>query len=101
MGHSYTMVNLHFTSQQCGASGRDHDAKVKCRALSGAGFLGAIALAGALCAAGALMPEPARAQATASAAVMASDPTAMVKGVIDQATAVVRDTQTPTPERDR
>jgi phospholipid transport system substrate-binding protein len=58
-------------------------------------------LASALCAAVALMPEPARAQATASAAVMAGDPTAMVKGVIDQATAVVRDTQTPTPERDR
>ena len=58
-------------------------------------------LAGAVCAAVALMPEPAWAQATASAAVMAGDPTAMVKGVIDQATAVVRDTQTPTPERDK
>ena len=47
------------------------------------------------------MPQPARAQATASAAVMASDPTAMVKGVVDQAAAVVRDTQTPTAERDK
>jgi phospholipid transport system substrate-binding protein len=95
------MFNSHLTKQQRCAGGRNHDAKVRCRALFGAGFLGAIVIAGALCAAGALMPQPAQAQATASAAVMASDPTAMVKGVIDQATAVVRDTQTPTPERDR
>ena len=101
MAYLYTMINSHLTGQQSRARGRSYDAKAKCRALLGAGCLGAIVLAGALCAAGALMPQPARAQATASAAVMASDPTAMVKGVIDQATAVVRDTQTPTPERDR
>jgi phospholipid transport system substrate-binding protein len=95
------MFNSHLTGQQGRTGGRNYDAKVKCRALSGAGFLGAIVLAGALCTAGALMPEPARAQATASAAVMAGDPTAVVKGVIDQATAVVRDTQTPTAERDK
>ena len=44
---------------------------------------------------------PAHAQTAASAAVLAADPTAMVKGVIDQATAVVRDTQTPAAERDK
>ena len=82
------MSNSHFTRQQC-------------RAVIGAGFLGAILLAGALCALGALMPEPAWAQAAASAAVIGSDPTAMIKAVIDRATAVVRNTQTPTPERDR
>jgi phospholipid transport system substrate-binding protein len=101
MAYLYTMVNSHLTGQQSRARGRSYDAKAKCRALLGAGGLGAIVLAGALCAAGALMPQPARAQATASAAVMASDPTAMVKGVVDQAAAVVRDTQTPTAERDR
>ena len=101
MAYLYTMVNSHLTGQQSRARGRSYDAKAKCRALLGAGCLGVIVLAGALCAAGALMPQPARAQATASAAVMASDPTAMVKGVVDQAAAVVRDTQTPTAERDR
>ena len=62
--------------------------------------MGAVLLTGALCAA-VLMPGRARAQAAASAAVMGADPTAMVKAVIDQATAVVRDTQTPTAERDK
>ncbi|MGH7915491.1 MAG: MlaC/ttg2D family ABC transporter substrate-binding protein [Candidatus Binataceae bacterium] len=42
------------------------------------------------------MPGPA-----GDAAVTGSDPTAMVKAVIDQATAVVRDTQTPAAERDK
>ncbi len=44
---------------------------------------------------------PAHAQTPASAAMLAADPTAMVKGVIDQATAVVRDTQSPAAERDK
>jgi phospholipid transport system substrate-binding protein len=62
--------------------------------------MGAIFLAGTLCAV-ALMPGPARAQAPASAAMMGGDPTVMVKAVVDQATAVVRDTQTPTADRDK
>lgn len=62
--------------------------------------MGAVFLAGALCAV-VLTAGPAHAQATASAAMMGGDPTAMVKAVIDQATAVVRDTQVPTPERDK
>jgi phospholipid transport system substrate-binding protein len=60
----------------------------------------AVFAAGTLCAV-ALMPLAARAQAAASAAVMGNDPTAMVKMVIDQATAVVRDAQTPTQARDK
>jgi phospholipid transport system substrate-binding protein len=60
----------------------------------------AVFAAGTLCAV-ALMPLAARAQAAASAAVMGNDPTAMVKMVIDQATAVVRDGQTPTQTRDK
>jgi phospholipid transport system substrate-binding protein len=62
-------------------------------------MISAILLA-ALCAI-ALIPRAAHAQATASAAVLGNDPTAMVKAVIDQATAVVRDTQTSTPARDK
>lgn len=77
------------------------DASVKPRAVIGRGLRGAIFLAGVLCAAVALMPALASAQAAASAAVMPSDPTAMVKAVIDQATAVVRDTQTAAAERDK
>jgi phospholipid transport system substrate-binding protein len=49
----------------------------------------------------ALRPGLASAQAVASAAVIGGDPTAMVKAVVDQATAVVRDTQTPTANRDK
>jgi phospholipid transport system substrate-binding protein len=60
----------------------------------------AVFATGTLCAV-ALMPLAARAQAAASAAVMGNDPTAMVKMVIDQATAVVRDAQTPTQARDK
>jgi phospholipid transport system substrate-binding protein len=55
---------------------------------------------GVFCAMG-LMPRGARAQANASAAVMGADPTAMVRAVIDQATEVVRDTQTATAARDK
>jgi len=62
--------------------------------------MGVLMLTGALCTI-ALSPARARAEATASAAVMEADPTAMVKGVVDQATAVVRNTQTPTAERDQ
>jgi len=62
-------------------------------------MISAILLA-ALCAI-ALIPRAAHAQASASAAVLGNDPTAMVKAVIDQATAVVRDTQTSTPARDK
>jgi phospholipid transport system substrate-binding protein len=93
-------INLHLTSQPCRVGGRDYGASVKHRAVI-QGLAGAIFLAGALCAAVALMPEPARAQATASAAVMAGNPTTMVKAVIDQTTEMVRDTQTPTAERDK
>lgn len=102
MDDLYAMFNSHLTSQPCRVGGRDYGASVKRRAVISQGLVGAIFLAGALCAATvALMPEPARAQAAASAAVMAGDPTAMVKAVIDQTTAVVRDTQTPTAERNK
>jgi phospholipid transport system substrate-binding protein len=62
--------------------------------------MGALMLAGVLCTV-ALMPGRAHAQATASAAVMEADPTAMVKAVVDQATAVVRNPQTSTAQRDQ
>jgi phospholipid transport system substrate-binding protein len=62
--------------------------------------MGALMLAGALCTV-ALISGRARAQAIASAAVMEADPTAMVKAVVDQATAVVRNPQTPTAQRDQ
>ena len=62
--------------------------------------MSAVFLAGALCAI-ALMPRAAYAQTNASAAVLGNDPTAMVRAVIDQATAVVRDTQTPAAARDK
>ena len=100
MVYSYVMSSSPLTRQQCRAGGRDCDVAVKPRSGVSRGLMGAIFLAGALCAV-ALMPRPARAQATASAAVMEGDPTAMVKAVVDQATAVVRDTQTPTAARDK
>lgn len=78
----------------------DCDTAVKFRSIFNVALVGAVFLFGTLCAA-ALTPESARAQATASAAVMEGDPTAMVKAVVDQATAVVRDTQTPTANRDK
>lgn len=49
-----------------------------------------------------LIARPASSAATANAALAApGDPTAMVKAVIDQATAIVRDTRAPVAERDR
>ncbi len=77
-------INLHLASQPCRLGGRYRDASVKRRAIISQGLVGIIFLAGAL-----------------GAAVMPSDPTAMVKAVIDQTTVVVRDTQTPTTERDK
>ena len=73
---------------------------VQSRSILKTAFVGAMFLAGTFCAL-AISPGPVRAQATASAAVMGGDPTAMVKAVVDQATAVVRDTQTPTADRDK
>jgi phospholipid transport system substrate-binding protein len=46
-------------------------------------------------------PRPASAPANAAPAAAASDPTAFVKAVIDQASAVVRDTAIPVAERNR
>lgn len=94
-------INLDLTSQPYRVVARACGPLVKRSAVISQGLAGAVFLAGALCTAVALMPEPARAQATAFAAVMPSDPTAMVKAVIDQTTMVVRDTQTPTAERDK
>jgi phospholipid transport system substrate-binding protein len=79
---------------------RSFDTAVKSRSSFNLSLMGAVFLSSALCAL-AMTPGRARAQAIASAAVMGSDPTAMVKAVVDQATAVVRDTETPTTERDK
>jgi phospholipid transport system substrate-binding protein len=102
MVYSYAMCSSDVAAHQNSAGGSDCDVAVRSRFNRKAGnafMLGALLLAGALCAVG-LMPGRARAQTAASASVMGADPTAMVKAVIDEATAVVRDTQTPTAERD-
>src|ERR1700689_625731 len=96
----YEALALHVTERQRHAASQDCYTAVKSRSIFKAAFVGAIFLAGAFCAV-ALTPGPARAQATASAAVIGGDPTAMVKAVVDQATAVVRDTQTPSANRDK
>jgi len=84
------------------AGSSNDDARAECRSALNSGAMPLLLLVGALCAAGALVPGRARAQASASAAMISGgDPTAMVKAVIDQATAVVRDTQTPTAARDK
>src|ERR1700730_6328110 len=98
MNYSYAMFSSTVTGQQRGGVASDCNAAVKVRMSLGAGLASAVFLASALCV---LIPRAAHAQANASAAVMGSDPTAMVKAVIDQATAVVRDTQTPTAARDK
>jgi phospholipid transport system substrate-binding protein len=80
----------------------DRDVAAKYRSALSSGVVHLFMLAAALCAAGVLIPGRARAQASAAAAMIGGgDPTAMVKAVIDQATAVVRDTQTPTAARDK
>jgi len=96
----YERLNLPLTDRQRSAASQDCYKAVKSRSIFKAVFVGALVLAGAFCAV-ALMTGPARAQATASAAVLGGDPTAMVKAVVDQATSVVRDTQTPTADRDK
>jgi len=101
MLYLYTISGSHLDRQQYHATSRERDAAVESRSTVNAGLMGAIFLVGVLCAATALTPGRARAQATASAAVMGGDPTAVVKAVIDQATAVVRDTQTPAAARDK
>src|SRR2546425_11915425 len=88
------------TRQQRGGTAHDCDVAIKFRSSLGAGLMSAIFLAGALSVI-ALIPRAAHAQANASAAVMGNAPTAMVKAVIDQATAIVRDTETPTAARDK
>ena len=98
MNYSYAMFSSTVTGQQRGGVASDCNAAVKVRMSLGAGLVSAVFLASALCV---LIPRAAHAQANASAAVMGADPTAMVKAVIDQATAVVRDTQTPTAARDK
>ncbi len=100
MDYSYVVSNSPVT-QRCRAGDGYYHAAVKSRWCLNARMMNAIFLASALIAALTLMPGRARAQAAASAAVLGSDPTAMVKAVIDQATAVVRDTQTPTAARDK
>src|SRR6266851_595762 len=98
MNYSYAMFSSTVTGQQRGGVASDCNAAVKVRMSLGAGLVSAVFLASALCV---LIPRAAHAQANASAAVMGADPTAMVKAVIDQATDVVRDTQTPTAARDK
>jgi phospholipid transport system substrate-binding protein len=92
-----------------GAKGRDaaavHAGGIEAGAVSPGSplrprILGAALLA-ALCGVVFLRIAPVHAQSAASAAMLAADPTAMVKGVIDQATVVVRDTQAPAAERDK
>jgi len=100
MFYSYAMFGSTVTRQQRGGTAHDCDVAVKFRPSLGAGLVSAVFLASALCVI-ALIPRAAQAQSMASAAVMGADPTAMVKAVIDQATAVVRDTQTPTAARDK
>ncbi len=100
MFHSYAMLDSMVTRQQRCASAHDCDVTVKYRPLLGAGLMSTVLLAGALCAI-VLIPRAAHAQTSASAAVLGNDPTAMVRAVIDQATAVVRDTQAPSAARDK
>jgi len=100
MNDLYEALSSHVTGRQRRAASPDCDTAVKSRSIFNTALIAAAFLAGTLCAL-TLMPGPARAQATASAAVMGADPTAMVKAVVDQATAVVRDTQTPTANRDK
>ena len=102
MFYTHTMSTPAHARPKRRAGSFDDDARTKHRSALSAGVSLLFLLAAALCATGALMPGRAQAQASASAAVLGGgDPTAMVKAVIDQATAVVRDTQTPTAERDK
>ena len=102
MVYTHKMSTLIRTRLQRRAGVSDCCATDKYRSAFSAALAPLFLLAAALCAAGAMTPGLARAQTSASAAVMSgSDPTAMVKAVIDQATAVVRDTQTPTAARDK
>ncbi len=100
MNHLYEMFSSHVTERQNRTGRLDCEETIKSRSTFKAGLINAVFLAGAVCAV-TLMPGRACAQANASAAVMGIDPTAMVKAVIDQATVVVRDTQTPAAERDK
>ena len=100
MNYSYAMFSSTVTGQQRGRAASDCNVAVRPRPRLGANLMSVAFLAAALCVI-ALIPRAAHAQASASAAVMGNDPTAMVRAVIDQATAVVRDTQTPTAARDK
>src|SRR5271169_6834932 len=100
MNDLYEVLSSQVTGRQRRATSPDCDTAVKSSSIFNTALIAAAFLAGTLCAV-TVMPGPARAQATASAAVMGADPTAMVKAVVDQATAVVRDTQTPTANRDK
>jgi phospholipid transport system substrate-binding protein len=91
MDYLYAMFGSTVTSQR---------REVTARRRLGRGLMSAVFAAGVFCAI-ALLPLAGHAQASASAAVMGNDPTAMVRAVIDQATAVVRDTQTPAAARDK
>lgn len=93
------MANSHLTARCCRVGGRNCGALVGYRAVISQVLARAIFLAGVFCVSGAFMPDVASAQATAS--VTAGSPTAMVKAVIDQATAVVRDTKTTPAARDK
>src|SRR5579863_9385992 len=93
MVYTQMMSTLIRARLQRPAGASDCDATDKYRSAFSAGVMHLFLLAAALCAAVALLPGRARAQASASAAVIGGgDPTAMVRAVIDQATAVVRDT---------
>jgi phospholipid transport system substrate-binding protein len=102
MVYTHTLSTLIRTRLQGRAVVSDRKAKDKSRSAFSAGVMHLFLLAASVCVAGVLLPGHSRAQASASAAVIGGgDPTAMVKAVIDQATAVVRDTQTPTATRDQ
>jgi phospholipid transport system substrate-binding protein len=100
MYNLYEVSDSDVTAQQRRTVSQNCYRAVKSRSIFKAAFVGATFLAGVFCAV-ALIPGPAQAQAIASAAVIEGNPTAMVKAVVDQATAVVRDTQTPTANRDK
>jgi phospholipid transport system substrate-binding protein len=90
-----------------GFSGRSKAAvkhpTIECGGLFRAGFslgVAALVLASAISAV-TFSPQAARAEVSASAINAAQDPTASVKAVIDQATAIIRDTQAPAAARDK
>jgi phospholipid transport system substrate-binding protein len=100
MVHSHVMSDSAVSVQTWVASSRNSHPPAKSRWVFNAVVISAVLLIGPLSVT-AVMPGRADAQANASAAMMGDEPTAMVKAVVDQATKVVRDTQTPVAARDK